>query len=81
MAFNKLLPFYLFIYEKMTYDTTLFYIVSDIRLYFSTDFSKPKSSYGLLKVNQLIEQERQQDDYSFKIDNGDFYKVLLYAIT
>ena len=36
---------------------------------------------GLLKVNQLIEQERQHDDYSFKIDNGDFYKVLLYAIT
>ena len=35
---------------------------------------------GLLKVNQLIEQERQQDDYSFKIDNGDFYKVLLMPL-
>ena len=68
----------------MTYDTTLFYIVSDIHGYiFPTDFSKRNQNLpmGLLKVNQLIEQERQHDDYSFKIDNGDFYKVLLYAIT
>ena len=52
-----------------------FYIVSDIHGYiFPTDFSKRNQNLpmGLLKVNQLIEQERQQDDYSFKIDNGDF---------
>ena len=68
----------------MTYDTTLFLYRSDIHGYiFPTDFSKRNQNLpmGLLKVNQLIEQERQQDDYSFKIDNGDFYKVLLYAIT
>ena len=61
-----------------------FYIVSDIHGYiFPTDFSKRNQNLPMgLKVNQLIiEQERQHDDYSFKIDNGDFYKVLLYAIT
>ena len=60
-----------------------FYIVSDIHGYiFPTDFSKRNQNLpmGLLKVNQLIEQERQHDDYSFKIDNGDFYKVLLMPL-
>ncbi|MCI2947013.1 bifunctional metallophosphatase/5'-nucleotidase [Staphylococcus caledonicus] len=52
-----------------------FYIVSDVHGYiFPTDFSQRNQALpmGLLKANQLIEEERSHDDYSLKIDNGDF---------
>ena len=36
---------------------------------------------GLLLANHIIEQDCQRYDASFKIDNGDFYKVHLFVIT
>ena len=35
---------------------------------------------GLLLANHIIEQDRQRYDASFKIDNGDFYKVHLLSL-
>lgn len=61
-----------------------FYILSDIHGYiFPTDFKQTKGykPMGLLLANHIIEQDRQRYDASFKIDNGDFYKVHLFVIT
>ena len=52
-------------------------------IFFPTDFKQTKGykPMGLLLANHIIEQDRQRYDASFKIDNGDFYKVHLFVIT